>query len=395
MQYNFDEVIDRKGTDTYKHDYMGDICGGADTSNLIPMWVADMEFRTPSFVFDAIKKRLSQGILGYTAKPAPYYKAICAWNRSQYDMEVAPKMINYIPGVVSGIYMALMALTEKGDKVLIQEPVYHPFRIVPTTNDRLVVMSPLRRTESSFEMDFDRLEKDIQGCKMMILCNPHNPGGICWSRETLQKVAEICAKNKVVVVSDEIHCDMLFGGRKHIPFASVSETARNISITLQAPTKTFNLPGVVAAQAIVFNDELREKYFGYIQGSDMDLGNVFAFDCVRACYSEEGLEWKTQMLDYVDANIDYLIDVLSKECPKIKVIRPEASFLVFLDCREFGMTQKELVDFFVKGAAIAMNPGDMFGPGGRGYMRMNVACPKSMMEQALKQIVNAYKAQIG
>lgn len=390
MQYNFDEVIDRKGTDTYKHDYMGGICNGADTSDLIPMWVADMEFRTPQFVFDAIQKRLSQGILGYTAKPAPYYKSICEWNTSQYGMEVAPKMINYIPGVVSGIYMALMALTEKGDKVLIQEPVYHPFRIVPTSNDRQVVMSPLKRTETSFEMDFDVLEKDIQGCKMMILCNPHNPGGVCWSKETLQRVAEICAKNNVVVVSDEIHCDMLFGGRKHIPFASVSDTARNISITLQAPTKTFNLPGVVAAHAIVFNDELRDKYFGYIQGSDMDLGNVFAFDCVKACYSEQGLEWKAQMLEYVDSNINYLIDTLAKNCPKIKVIRPQASFLVFLDCREMEMKQTDLIDFFVQKAHIAMNPGDMFGPGGKGYMRMNVACPKSMMEKALNQIVEAY-----
>ena len=388
MKYDFDEIVPRKGTDAYKHKYLKQICGRED---VIPMWVADMEFRTPSFVMDAIQKRLGQSILGYTCTSDAYYDAICRWNREQYGLEISREMVSYIPGVVSGIFMSLLALTEKHDRILIMEPVYHPFRLVPQANEREVVMTTLKRGKDNFEMDFDAFERDIKGCRMLVLCNPHNPGGICWSAGELRKIAEICDREKVIVVSDEIHCDMLYGGRKHIPFASVSETAKRISITLQAPTKTFNLPGVVASQMIIFNETMREKVFGFIEGSDMDLGNVFAFDCVAACYSEEGLEWKTQMLEYVDANIDLLCRRMAEECPQIVPIRPQASFLVFLDCRGLGMSQKELIRFFADEAHICMNSGDMFGPSGEGYMRMNVACPRSMMEQAVEQIVTAVR----
>lgn len=388
MKYNFDEIIDRTGTDCYKHELLMDICGRTD---VIPMWVADMEFRTPQFIIDAIQKRLGQGLLGYTRPSASYYEAICGWCKAEYGMDVTPEMVNYIPGVVSGILMSTLALTEKRDKVLILEPVYHPFRLVPQANEREVVMSPLKRGEDNFEMDFERFEKDVKGCKLMILCNPHNPGGICWSTDELRRIASICAREGVVVVSDEIHCDMLFDGRKHVSFSTVSDEARNISITLQAPTKTYNLPGVVAAHMIIFNEDLRKKVFSYIHGSDMDLGNVFAFDCVKACYSDEAREWKSQMLEYVGDNIKLLCGRMATECPKVVPIVPQASFLVFLDCRGLGMTQEQLVRFFADKAHIAMNSGEMFGPGGSGYMRMNVACPKSMMNQAIDQIVAAVK----
>ena len=388
MKYDFDEIIPREGTDCYKHKYLKDICGRED---VIPMWVADMEFRTPDFVMEAIQKRLSQGILGYTCTSDGYYDAICRWNMSQYGLEVSKEMINYIPGVVSGIFMSMLALTEKHDRILIMEPVYHPFRLVPQANDREVVMTTLKRGKDNFEMDFDAFERDIKGCRMLVLCNPHNPGGICWSPEELRKIAEICARERVTVVSDEIHCDMLFNGRKHVPFASVSETARRISITLQAPTKTFNLPGIVAAHMIIFDEALRNRVFKFIQGSDMDLGNILAFDCVRACYSEAGAEWKAQMLEYVDANIDLLCERMAAECPQIVPIRPQASFLVFLDCRGLGLDQEQLIRFFADEAHICMNSGDMFGPSGAGYMRMNVACPRSMMQHAIDQIVAAVR----
>lgn len=388
MKYDFDEIIPREGTDCYKHKYLKDICGRED---VIPMWVADMEFKTPDFVMEAIQKRLSQGILGYTCTSDGYYDAICRWNMSQYGLEVSKEMINYIPGVVSGIFMSMLALTEKHDRILIMEPVYHPFRLVPQANDREVVMTTLKRGKDNFEMDFDAFERDIKGCRMLVLCNPHNPGGICWSPEELRKIAEICARERVTVVSDEIHCDMLFNGRKHVPFASVSETARRISITLQAPTKTFNLPGIVAAHMIIFDEALRNRVFKFIQGSDMDLGNILAFDCVRACYSEAGAEWKAQMLEYVDSNIDLLCERMAAECPQIVPIRPQASFLVFLDCRGLGLDQEQLIRFFADEAHICMNSGDMFGPSGAGYMRMNVACPRSMMQQAIDQIVAAVR----
>ena len=385
----FDEIIPREGTDSYKLKYLKDVCGRTD---VIPMWVADMDFRTPPFVMDTIQRRLQQGILGYTCTNEAYFNAICEWNRQEYGLDVRPEEISYVPGVVSGIFLSLLRFTEKGDKIFIQEPVYHPFHLVPEANERQVVMSSLRESATSFEMDFDRLRQDIKGCRMMILCNPHNPAGICWSRETLQEVAHICAEENVLVVSDEIHCDMLLGGRRHVPYASVSEEARMNSITLQAPTKTFNLPGIVSAHAIVFNPAIRRKLFSFIEGSDQDLGNVLCYDCTTACYSEEGRQWRDEMIKYVEGNVDLVVERMAKECPNIRPIRPEASFLVFLDCRQMGMTQTELIRFFADKAHVCFNSGHMFGPGGVGYMRMNVACPRSVVSQALDQIADALRS---
>lgn len=389
MTYNFDEIIERKGTDTYKYANMKKVCGRED---VLPMWVADMDFKTPPFVINAIQKRLSQQILGYTCPPKSYYESIVNWCRTHFDWNIQTSDINYVPGVVCGIYLAMQAFTKKGDKILIQDPVYHPFRIVPQGNEREIVWNHLVRTETSIGMDLEALRQDLKGCKMMILCNPHNPAGKCWDIETLREVAHICHEEGVIVVSDEIHCDMLLGGRKHIPFATVSEEARQITITLQAPTKTFNLPGVVCSHAIVTDPVLREKYFGYIHNSDMDLGNVFAYDCARACYSEEGDEWRKQMLAYVEGNIELLTKGLAQITDKIKVIKPEASFLVFLDCRGLGFkTQEECTRFFADKCQLCLNPGEMFGRGGRCYMRMNVGCPRSTVEKALELIANGMK----
>lgn len=393
MKYDFDEIVPREGTDSFKLKYVGEICGHTD---VLPMWVADMDFRTPPFVIKALEKRIHQGILGYTCTNDRYYDSICSWCKEQYGMDVTPEMVNYIPGVVSGILLAVQTFTDKGDKILIQQPVYHPFRLVPQATGREVVMSPLRRTATSFEMDFEQLRKDIKGCRMMILCNPHNPAGICWSKEDLQTVAHICVEEGVIVVSDEIHCDMVLHGRRHIPFATVSEEARMNSITLHAPTKVFNMPGIVASHAIVFNPEIRKRYFGFIQGTDQDAGNVFAYDCVAACYSEEGDEWRKEMLAYVAENIDLLCSRLAEECPGITPIRPEASFLVFLDCRELMKTkgmekQEDLICFFATKAHLALNSGDMFGSLGTGYMRMNLACPRSVLNKAIDQMVEAVK----
>lgn len=391
MTYNFDEIVPREGTDAIKLDRVKDACGSDD---LLPMWVADMDFRTPPFVMDAIRQRMAQGIMGYTCQNPPYYEAICRWNKAQYGVDITREMVCYVPGVVAGIFLAVQALTEKGDRILIQEPVYHPFSFVPETCGRQVVQSSLRCTATGFAMDFDRLRADIQGCKLMILCNPHNPAGICWEKEELQQVAEICAEAGVTVVSDEIHCDMLFGGRRHVPFASVSDTARRISITLQAPTKTFNLPGIVASHAIVYDEQLRSRYFNFIWGTDMDLGNVFACDCVMACYSDEGREWKQQMLDYVQGNIDLIVKRLAAECPQIVPIVPQASFLVFLDCNGLGFkTQGEMDQFFALEAKVGMNSGAMFGKGGTGFMRMNVGCPRATVSEAIDRIVAAVRAR--
>ena len=387
MRYDFNEIIEREGTDSFKYSNTKII---TDRTDVLPMWVADMDFRTPPFVMKAIQKRLKQEVLGYTCPSEEYYESIVRWCRKQYGWEISSADINYMPGVVSGIYLAMQAFTDKGDKVLIQDPVYHPFRSVPESNARKVVWNKLQRTAESISMNLDALRNDIKGCKMMILCNPHNPVGKCWDRETLCEVARICHEEGVIVVSDEIHCDMILDGRCHIPFATVSEEARQITITLQAPTKTFNMPGVICAHTIVTEKALREKYFTYIQNSDMDLGNVFAFDCAKACYSEEGDEWRRQMLEYVKGNIDCLEEGLSRFTDKIRVLRPEASFLVFLDCRGLGFSsQEEYTRFFSEECRLCLNPGEMFGPGGLGYMRINLGCPRHTVLKALEQIKKA------
>lgn len=390
-QYDFNELIERKGTDTYKYLNMKDVCGRDD---VLPMWVADMDFATPDFVLETIQKRIGQQILGYTCPSTTYKESISSWCDMQYNWEVGTDDICNIPGVVSGIYLAMQAFTEKGDKILIQDPVYHPFRLVPQANDRTVVWNHLVRDDKTFHMDMDALRRDIKGCKMMILCNPHNPAGICWNRDTLAEVARICEEENVLVVSDEIHCDMLLGGRKHIPFASVSQAARERTITLQAPSKTFNLPGIVCAHAIVTDQKLRTRYFNYMKGSDMTLGNVFTFDCASACYSEQGDNWRKQMLCYVEENIRVLTEGLAAITDKIKVIQPEASFLVFLDCRDMGfVSQKECTRFFADKCGLCLNPGEMFGPNGKCYMRINAGCPRSTIMQALKQIKKGFALQ--
>ncbi len=410
MEYNFDQQIDRRGSDSMKWKFLKTMWGRED---LLPMWVADMDFATPPFIIQAIEKRLHEHpVLGYICSHDRYWDAICQWNLEHYGQKVERKEVNYVPGVVCGIFLALQVFTEKGDKVLIQQPVYHPFHLVPEATDRVIVDSPLKWTGESFEMDLDQLRKDVKGCKLMILCNPHNPAGLCWSRETLEEVAEICYETGTLVVSDEIHCDMLLGGRKHIPFASVSEKARMNSITLQAATKTFNMPGVVASQAIVYNPEVRDRYFSYIEGTDMDLGNAFAYDCVTSAYSKEGDEWRKRMLEYVEGNIAYMTEFLKDNCPLIKAIQPEASFLVFLNNKalldvleakathykhEEGealtpnqIAQRRLEYFYADGAHLALNSGSMFGDEGTGFMRINMGCPRSTVEQAMKQIKMAY-----
>lgn len=386
MTYNFDETIDRSASNASKWAKMEQIWGRKD---LLPLWVADMDFRTPPFIINTLRQRLDHEVLGYTCPHEGYYQSIIDWNNEQYGLSVKREEVMYVPGVVAGIYQIMQALTEKGDRILIQSPVYHPFTLVPEASERIIVRSPLRWNKDTFEMDLEDLEERICGCKLMILCNPHNPGGIVWTADSLRRVADICAKHNVTVIADEIHCDMVLGGHRHIPFASVNDTARRISITLQSPTKTFNMPGIVAAHALVFDETLRRRYFSYAEQSDFDLGNVFAFLAVEAAYTQ-GKEWKSQMLDYVQDNIDYVDEFLRTRLPAIGMIRPQASFLVFLDCRglNFG-TQTELERFFAEKAGLALNSGTLFGEEGKGFMRLNVGCPRRTLEQALKQLQTA------
>lgn len=385
MKYNFNELIDRHHTDALKVDGVKSRWGKDD---LIPMWVADMDFRTPPYIIERIKKRCEHEILGYTCKPESYFKAIVNWVKMRFGWNITPEMINFSPGIVPGIAFAIKCFTQPGDKIIVQPPVYHPFFQVAEHNQRKVVWNPLKVINGQFQMDMGHLHQIIKGCKLFILCNPHNPGGRVWTKEELKQIAEICFDNQVLVISDEIHADLTLPPCRHLPFATVSEKACMNSITFMSPSKAFNMPGIASAYSIIPNKTIRDRFTGYIEGSELTSGHLFAFITVEAAYSH-GTEWLDQVLAYIQENIDYTENYLKKYIPQIGMIRPQASYLIFLDCRKLELAQENLVDLFVEDAGLALNDGSMFGPGGTGFMRINVACPRCILEKALSQLGKA------
>ncbi|WP_172915544.1 MalY/PatB family protein [Capnocytophaga canimorsus] len=389
MKYNFDEVIDRKGTDATKIDTLQERWGRTD---LLPLWVADMDFRTPPFIVDTLKKRIENEVFGYTCKPKCWYDAIIDWQSRRHNWQIAPEMISFTPGVVPALAMAVQALTQPGDKVLIQPPVYFPFAMVVNNNHRTLVNSPLDFKDGQYHINFERLQRDIKGCKLFLFCHPHNPGGRVWTKEEMQKVAEICHENNVIVVSDEIHADLTLPPFKHIPFATVSEKAKNNSITFASPSKAFNMAGFSSSYAVIENPEIRKKFQQYVEGNMLCDGNIFAFQTVVSAY-KQGESWLNQMLDYVQQNINFLVDYIREHIPQIHVIVPQASYLVFLDFRPLKLSQEQIVHLCVDRAKLALNDGAIYGEEGEGFMRINLACPRSVVACALKQLKEAIEKQ--
>ena len=390
MKYDFDQIIDRRGSGALKCDALAEWYGD---SELLPMWVADMDFATPDFIIKALKERLEHPIFGYTIEPERYRKAIIDWISSHHNWQVEGSWISYIPGIVKGIAMAMNALLKAGDKVIIQPPVYHPFRNVAQHNGIEVVENPLRRTEDSgYEIDFENLEAVVDDkCKMLILANPHNPIGILWSRDTLSRLADFCHSRGIVVISDEIHSDMALWGKRHIPFASVSERAAQCSITFGAPSKTFNIAGIVTSYAIVPNADLRSKFFGWMEGNELNHPDIFAPIATIAAF-ENGEPWRQAMIEYIEGNIEFTIEFCKQYIPQIIAIRPEASFLVWLDCRKLELPHKQLVELFTKKAKLALNDGAIFGSQGEGFMRLNIGTTRATLTKALTQLAEAVKS---
>ena len=385
MNYNFDEIINRNGTDSVKWDAVERRWGRND---LIPMWVADMDFRTAPFVIDALKKRLEHEVLGYTFACKEWAESIINWLKERHGWEIREDMLTFTPGIVRGLAFAIHCFTEKGDKVMVMPPVYHPFFLVAQKNEREVVFSPLVLRNGQYYIDFDRFRRDVQGCKILILSNPHNPGGRVWTKEELSQIADICQETGTLVISDEIHADLTLPPYKHPTFALTSEKARMNSLVFMSPSKAFNMPGLASSYCIIENKEICRCFQEYMEASELSEGHLFAYLSVAAAYSN-GTEWLDQVLAYIQSNIDFTDAFLSEYIPNIKMIRPQASYLVFLDCRTLGLNQKELVDLFVDGAHLALNDGTMFGKEGEGFMRLNVACPRSVLEKALKQLKKA------
>lgn len=385
MNYNFDEIIDRRATDSVKWDAVGERFGRND---LLPLWVADMDFRTPPFIIEALRKRMEHEVLGYTFTSEAWYTAIIAWLQKRYGWTIQREMLTFMPGIVRGLAFAIHCFTRPGDKVMVMPPVYHPFFLVTQKNKREVVYSPLVLRDGQYEIDFDRFKSDLQGCKLLILSNPHNPGGRVWTPEELAMIAELCAESGTLVISDEIHADLTLPPYKHTTYALVSEKARQNSLIFMSPSKAFNMPGLASSYCVIENEALRHQFQAYMEASELSEGHLFAYLSVAEAYSN-GTEWLDQALAYIQGNIDFTDTYLRTHIPGIRVIRPQASYLVFLDCRELGLSQEKLVDLFVNGAHLALNNGTTFGKEGEGFMRLNVACPRSVLEKALNQLQNA------
>ncbi|MBQ7061975.1 MAG: PatB family C-S lyase [Bacteroidales bacterium] len=387
MTYNFDRIIDRSGTGDLKHSVLQERYGRSD---LLPLWVADMDFETPPFITDALRRRLDHSLFGYTVVPDELWTTVRQWIRDHHQWDVRREWLTYIPGIVKGIGMAVNVFSQPGDKVIIQPPVYHPFRITPQGNGRQVVYNPLRPTpDGSYDMDFEQLAQVTdERCKLLILSNPHNPAGLCWPADTLRRLARFCHDRHIVVLSDEIHCDMALFGHRHVPFATVSDEAAQVSITFGAPSKTFNIAGIVSSYAIVPNDTLRRRFYTWLEANELNDPPLFSPIATIAAY-QHGEEWRRQMLAYVEDNIRFLEDYCRDHLPLIRPLRPQASFLVWLDCRALGLSHDALVDLFVNRARLALNDGAMFGPGGDGFMRLNVGTPRALLHQALLQLTRA------
>lgn len=389
--YNFDEIIERRGTDCFKWDALPSMYGRND---LTPMWVADMDFRSPDFVMEAIRKRCNHEVLGYTMPSDGYWQAVTAWLQKHYNINTTKENLHFIPGIVAGIAYTLLCLTEPGDKVLVTTPVYPPFLNLPKESRRELVCNPLKiimpdgSQRSRFEIDFDDFERKAEGCKLLILSNPHNPAGTVWGKEVLQKIADICEHKGLLVISDEIHADLTLPPHQHVSYSTVSEAAARHSLTFIAPSKTFNIAGLGSSVCFIPDETIRKRFFGWLDALGVAGGNIFAFTAAEAAF-KYGEEWLSQMLNYLNANVQTLDEFLREKMPKMKVVLPEASYLAWLDFSDYGMTHEQLKDKLVNEAKVALNDGTTFG--GTAYeccFRLNLGCPKSTILDILNRIAN-------
>ena len=387
MSFDFDKIIDRKGSACIKWDGMEKFLGSADA---LPMWVADMDFLTPAYITEAIALKASHGVFGYPLREDGYFTSQMQWLQRRHQWNVERDWITFCPGVVPAVNIAVLANTLPGDKIIVQPPVYFPFFTAVTDHKRNLVYNNLVLRDGRLCMDFDNLETlAADGAKMLILSNPHNPGGSVWTRDELSQMAAICLKHNVIILSDEIHCDLVYKPFKHTPVASLSQEISNQTITTVAPSKTFNLSGLSTASVIIENSNLRRKFNLQLDHLHIGGGNIFGNIASEQAYLH-GDSYVDELMDYLGKNVEMLKKYIAENLPNIEVIEPEATFLVWLDCRKMGMSDEELNKFFLYTARVGMNPGAMFGPGGEGFMRMNIGCPAITLMQGLHQIKKAF-----
>jgi cystathionine beta-lyase len=386
MKFDFDEIIDRAGSGSYKYDYRSRVFGRGD---VIPLWVADMDFSAPEAVVSAMEKRLSHHVFGYPVRPDTFFDSIIAWMRKRHGWDIARDWIVFSPGVVPALNFCIQALTAPGDGVIVQPPVYHLFFSAVLDHGRTLLHNELVSINGRYSMDFDGLEYLMRrGARMMFLCSPHNPVGRCWTPGELGTVAALCKRYGVILVSDEIHSDLVFPGCRHVPIASFPGEDPSGIITCVSPSKTFNLAGLSTAAVIIPDPGLRKEYRRVINSFHLSGGNIFGDCALEAAYSH-GEEWLEALLDYLGANRDFAVRYINENAPGISVTAPEATFLLWLNCGELGLAADQLRKFFVDKAGVGLSDGTIFGPGGNAFQRLNIACPRSVLENALELIAGA------
>jgi cysteine-S-conjugate beta-lyase len=388
MKYEFHKEINRLNTASEKWDEVENLFGDKD---ILPMWVADMDFKVPEPVIEAIKERAEHGIFGYTARTESYFDAVINWMKRRHNWKVEKEWICHSPGVVPALSIIVQAFTNPGDKIIIQPPVYYPFTHVIERHGRKIVSNPLKFEDGQYRMDYDDLEDRIDSdTKLMIISSPHNPVGRVWAKEELIRLGEICLKHNILIVSDEIHFDLIYKGHEHTPFAAISEEFAQNSIICTAPSKTFNLAGLQTSNIIIPNEGIRAKYSEALETLSIGMISTFGLVATESAYLY-GEEWLDELLQYLQQNLDFLKDYIKVNIKELKVIQPEGTYLVWIDCRGLGMDAKTLEKLMQKEAKVALDEGYIFGKEGEGFTRINIACPRSILEEGLKRIDKAVK----
>ena len=381
MKYDFDKITDRRATNSYKWD--------SAPEGVLPMWVADMDFRTAPAIIDALQKRVAHGIFGYTRVPDAYYDAVTSWFSRRHGWDIDREWIIYTSGVVPAVSAVIKALTVPGDKVIVQTPVYNCFFSSIRNNGCEIVSNPLRRIGDTYGMDFDALERCAADprAKVMLLCNPHNPAGRVWTPDELTRLGNICLRNGVTVVADEIHCELVYQGFKYTPFASLSDAFLHRSVTCVSPSKAFNIAGLQIANIVAFDNDLRRRIDKAINLNEVCDVNPFGVAATIAAYNE-GEEWLCQLLDYLHGNYEAMAEFCRRELPEFPIARLEGTYLVWMDCSSLGMPSDALEHALLDDARLWLNAGTMYGAEGEGYMRWNIACPRSVMLDGLNRFLN-------
>ena len=390
MKYNFNERIDRSENHSAKWAEMEMKFGRSD---LIPMWVADMDIKAAPEIVESMKKKVEQEIFGYVYRPDSYYKTATEWLKKRFGYEISPSSLIHSPGVVPSMSILVKMLTKNSDKILIQTPVYPPFASAVKDNGRELVENPLVKDEKGYyTIDFEDLEKklSLDEVKLFILCNPHNPVGRVWKKEELLKMGELCKKYNVRILADEIWRDLIMPGYKHTPMASLSKDIEDITITLFSPTKSFNLAGLQASFATFPRAEERKEFDNILGQMDVKRNNPFSLVAFETAY-EKCEDWLEELILHIDGNMQYVVDFISEKLPEIKVVKPEGTYLMWLDFNGTKIPQDKIQEFLINEAKVAMNDGGSFGSNGKGFARMNVACPRYMVEEAMERIEKALK----